>query len=109
MIEKELSPLEILKASRNPLRVIEDIYKEAVDGIPLTDEYIGLLKWYGMYPHVNSKNLEDKKENEFIFDLLSHSHISVIREEIALKDNLALQTIEYLLNDSNERFSDNCF
>ena len=48
------------------------------------------------------KNLEDIKENEFIFDLLSHSHISAIREEIALKDNLSLQTIEYLLNDSNE-------
>ena len=61
MIEKELSPLEILKASRNPLRVIEDIYKEAVDGIPLTDEYIGLLKWYGMYPHINSQGLEEKK------------------------------------------------
>ena len=61
MIEKELSSLEKLKASRNPLKVIEDIYKEAVEGIPLTDDYIGLLKWYGMYPHVNSQGLEDKK------------------------------------------------
>ncbi len=58
---KELSALEQLKASRNPLRVIDDIYKEANEGIPLKDEYIGLLKWYGMYPHVNSEGLEDKK------------------------------------------------
>ena len=57
----ELSPLEQLKASRNPLRVIDDVYKEAIDGIPLSAEYIGLLKWYGMYPHVNSEGLEDKK------------------------------------------------
>ena len=48
------------------------------------------------------KNLEDIKENESLFELLAHSHISAIREEIALKDNLSLQTIEYLLNDSNE-------
>lgn len=57
----ELSELEKLKASRNPLKVIEDIYKEALEGIPLKPEYIGLLKWYGMYPHVNSEGLEDKK------------------------------------------------
>ncbi|WP_198305093.1 nitrite/sulfite reductase [Arcobacter vandammei] len=57
----ELSELEILKASRNPLRVIDDLYKEALEGIPLKDEYIGLLKWYGMYPHVNKEGLEDKK------------------------------------------------
>ena len=57
----ELSPLEQLKASRNPLRVIDDVYKEAIDGIPLKDEYIGLLKWYGMYPHINSDGTEDKK------------------------------------------------
>ncbi|WP_419768913.1 nitrite/sulfite reductase [Arcobacter sp.] len=61
MTKKELSPLEKLKASRNPLRVIDDIYKEAQEGIPLSNEYIGLLKWYGMYPHINSQNLEDKK------------------------------------------------
>ena len=61
MAEKELSALEQLKASRNPLKVIEDIYKEAQEGIPLSDDYISLLKWYGMYPHINSKNLEDKK------------------------------------------------
>jgi len=61
MSVKELSAVEQLKASRNPLRVIDDIYKEAQDGIPLKDEYIGLLKWYGMYPHINSENLEDKK------------------------------------------------
>lgn len=30
MAEKELSALEQLKASRNPLRVINDIYKEAL-------------------------------------------------------------------------------
>lgn len=48
------------------------------------------------------KNLEDIKENQSLFELLAHSHISAIREEIALKDNLSLQTIEYLLNDSNE-------
>lgn len=58
---KELSALEQLKASRNPLRVIDDIYKEAKEGIPLSSEYIGLLKWYGMYPHVNTDGLEDKK------------------------------------------------
>ena len=57
----ELSALEQLKASRNPLRVIDDVYKEAIDGIPLKDEHIGLLKWYGMYPHVNTEGLEDKK------------------------------------------------
>ena len=58
---KELSALEQLKASRNPLRVIDDIYKETNEGIPLSSEYIGLLKWYGMYPHINSEGLEDKK------------------------------------------------
>ena len=58
---KELSALEQLKASRNPLRVIDDIYKEANEGIPLSAEYIGLLKWYGMYPHVNTDGTEDKK------------------------------------------------
>ena len=58
---KELSALEQLKASRNPLRVIDDIYKEANEGIPLSSDYIGLLKWYEMYPHVNSEGLEDKK------------------------------------------------
>ncbi len=57
----ELSELEKLKASRNPLRVIDDLYKEALEGIPLKEEYIGLLKWYGMYPHINKDNLEDKK------------------------------------------------
>ena len=61
MAEKELSAVEILKASRNPLKVIEDIYKEAEEGIPLSDEYIGLLKWYGMYPHINADETEDKK------------------------------------------------
>lgn len=58
---KELSALEQLKASRNPLRVIDDVYKEALHGIPLKDEHIGLLKWYGMYPHINSDGTEDKK------------------------------------------------
>ncbi|WP_026804075.1 nitrite/sulfite reductase [Aliarcobacter lanthieri] len=57
----ELSALEQLKASRNPLRVVEDLYKEALEGIPLSDEYIGLLKWYGMYPHINKDGIEDKK------------------------------------------------
>ena len=57
----ELSELEKLKASRNPLKVIEDIYKEAQEGIPLKDEYIGLLKWYGMYPHINHGDIETKK------------------------------------------------
>lgn len=56
----QLSELELLKASRNPLRVIDDLYKEALEGIPLKDEYIGLLKWYGMYPHINKDGLEDK-------------------------------------------------
>ena len=30
----QLSELELLKASRNPLRVIDDLYKEALEGIP---------------------------------------------------------------------------
>ena len=60
-MEKELSKLEKLKASRDPLEVIEDIYKEAQEGIALSDDYIGLLKWYGMYPHINHGNVEDKK------------------------------------------------
>jgi sulfite reductase (ferredoxin) len=58
---KELSAVEQLKASRNPLRVIDDVYKEALEGVPLKDEYIGLLKWYGMYPHINGDGTEDKK------------------------------------------------
>ncbi|WP_072681784.1 nitrite/sulfite reductase [Arcobacter sp. LA11] len=61
MQKKELSAVEQLKASRNPLKVIEDMYKEAQEGIPLSDEYIGLLKWYGMYPHINHDETEDKK------------------------------------------------
>ena len=61
MAEKELSAVEVLKASRNPLKVIEDIYKEAEGGTPLSAEYIGLLKWYGMYPHINTNETEDKK------------------------------------------------
>ncbi|MGA1933719.1 nitrite/sulfite reductase [Arcobacter sp. YIC-464] len=60
MAEKELSPLEQLKASRNPLRVVDDMFKEAQEGVPLKDEYIGLLKWYGMYPHINGEETEDK-------------------------------------------------
>ncbi len=60
-MSKELSAVEKLKASRNPLEVIKDMYKEAQEGIPLSADYIGLLKWYGMYPHVNSEGLEDKK------------------------------------------------
>lgn len=60
-MKKELSDLEKLKALRNPLKVIDDLYKEANEGIPLKDEYIGLLKWYGMYPHINSQKKEDKK------------------------------------------------
>lgn len=58
---EELSAVEQLKASRNPLKVIEDIYKEAEEGIPLSADYIGLLKWYGMYPHINGEETEDKK------------------------------------------------
>ena len=61
----QLSELELLKASRNPLRVIDDLYKEALEGIPLKDEYIGLLKWYGMYPHINKDGLEDKKYDSY--------------------------------------------
>ncbi|MGM0520052.1 MAG: nitrite/sulfite reductase [Campylobacterota bacterium] len=60
MSQKELSALEKLKASRNPLKVIDDMYQEAKQGVPLKDEYIGLLKWYGMYPHINSNKSEDK-------------------------------------------------
>lgn len=60
-MEKELSVVEELKASRNPLHVIEDMFKEAEEGIPLNTEYIGLLKWYGMYPHINADESEDKK------------------------------------------------
>ena len=61
MAEQELSAVEQLKASRNPLRVVDDMFKEAQEGVPLSDEYIGLLKWYGMYPHINAEGLEDKK------------------------------------------------
>ena len=61
MSANELSAVEQLKASRNPLKVIEDVYKEANENIPLSDEYIGLLKWYGMYPHINAEGSEDKK------------------------------------------------
>ncbi|QKJ23805.1 nitrite/sulfite reductase [Poseidonibacter lekithochrous] len=61
MIEKELSALEQLKASRNPLKVVEDMFKEAQEGIPLSDDHISLLKWYGMYPHINSEGTEEKK------------------------------------------------
>ena len=46
-MEKELSKVEILKASRPPLKVIDDIYIEAQGGVPLSGAYIGLLKWYG--------------------------------------------------------------
>jgi sulfite reductase (ferredoxin) len=60
-MEKELSAVEQLKASRNPLHVVEDMFKEAQEGIPLSAEYIGLLKWYGMYPHINADETEDKK------------------------------------------------
>jgi len=60
-MDKELSAVEQLKASRNPLRVVEDMFKEAQEGIPLSDDYIGLLKWYGMYPHINADETEDKK------------------------------------------------
>ena len=60
-MSKELSKLEVLKASRNPLRVIDDMYEEAIGGTPLSDEHIGLLKWYGMYPHINHGDTEDKK------------------------------------------------
>ncbi len=60
-MEKELSKVEQLKASRPPLEVIKDIYKEAQEGIPLSDDYIALLKWYGMYPHINHGDSEDKK------------------------------------------------
>ncbi len=60
-MEKELSALEKLKASRNPLHVIKDIYEEAKGGEALRKEYIGLLKWYGMYPHIDHDKTEDKK------------------------------------------------
>ena len=60
-MEKELSAVEQLKASRNPLHVIEDMFKEAQEGIPLSADYIALLKWYGMYPHINTDETEDKK------------------------------------------------
>ncbi len=59
-MEKELSKVEILKASRPPLKVIDDIYIEAQGGVPLSGDYIGLLKWYGMYPHINHDKTEDK-------------------------------------------------
>ena len=56
----QLSELELLKASRNPLRVIDDIYKEAFGGYSFQKMNIELLKWYGMYPHINKDGLEDK-------------------------------------------------
>ncbi len=27
----------------------------------MKEEYIGHLKWYGIYPHINKEGLEDKK------------------------------------------------
>jgi sulfite reductase (ferredoxin) len=57
----KLSKIEELKASRPPLEVIKDIYKESKENIPLDKEYIPLLKWYGMYPHINHEKSEDKK------------------------------------------------
>lgn len=85
MAEKELSALEQLKASRNPLRVINDIYKEALKKIPLSDDSISLLKWYGMYPHVNTNNLEEKK--------YFMKRIKIVDAKINLKQLEVLSTI----------------
>lgn len=49
-----LSKLEILKASADPLLVIDDIYEEVNTGKKIVPERINLLKWYGMYPHRTS-------------------------------------------------------
>jgi sulfite reductase (ferredoxin) len=51
------SEVEALKAERNPLRVIDDIYEEARGGKKIEERHIPLLKWYGMYPHIK----EDEK------------------------------------------------
>jgi len=55
-----LSKVELLKAERPPLEMIEDIYREANGGESIDEEHISLLKWYGMYPHANKDKTEDK-------------------------------------------------
>jgi len=54
------SKIELLKAERPPLEMIEDIYREANGGAVVDEDHIALLKWYGMYPHANKDKSEDK-------------------------------------------------
>jgi len=84
-MDRELSALEKLKASRNPLRVIDDMFKEAQEGVALSADSISLLKWYGMYPHVNTDGLEEK--NYFM------KRIKIIDAKINLKQLEVLATI----------------
>ena len=55
-----LSKVELLKAERPPLEIIQDIYLEAKGGEVIDEEHIALLKWYGMYPHANKDKSEDR-------------------------------------------------
>jgi len=57
---KKISKVEALKSERQPLEIIKDIYIEADGGDRIDDEHIALLKWYGMYPHVNKDKGEGK-------------------------------------------------
>ena len=59
-MEKKISKVEALKSERPPLEMIKDIYEEASGGDKIDEEHISLLKWYGMYPHANKDNSEDK-------------------------------------------------
>ncbi|AXH15891.1 ferredoxin--nitrite reductase [Malaciobacter mytili LMG 24559] len=94
-MEKELSALEQLKASRNPLRVIDDIYKEAQEGIALSSDYIGLLKWYGMYPHINHDNLEDKN---YFMKRIKLVDASMNLEQLKVMGEIALKYAQGLVD-----------
>lgn len=56
-----LSKVEAIKAERNPLRIIDDIYEEANGGAKIDADHIQLLKWYGMYPHTDNPNYYMKR------------------------------------------------
>jgi len=95
MAEKELSAVEQLKASRNPLHVVEDMFKEAQEGIPLSDEYIGLLKWYGMYPHINADETEDKK---YFMKRIKLVDTKMNQEQLAVMAKIGLEYAQGLVD-----------
>lgn len=86
-----LSKVEALKAERDPLEVINDIYKEAQEGVKMAPEHIDLLKWYGMYPHANSKD-EDA---------------AYFMKRIKLVDSSMTQEQLGVMADITERFAQN--